>query len=178
MTRLGMDVDVVEGLGRQLKGQAHQLQGVVTQIESLVNQSSTAWDGKDSQDFRQWWLGEHKPKLVSLQPVSYTHLDVYKRQIHGGPCHVYGLDFSSRGLAMLEDLPHVGSIVAGHDHERVVRLLRWLRAVSYTHLDVYKRQVLGGRVVVGDRRTDDGRSRGGRSPARASVDRRRSRCGA
>lgn len=48
--------------------------------------------------------------------------------IHGGPCHVYGLDFSSRGLAMLEDLPHVGSIVAGHDHERVVRLLRWLRA--------------------------------------------------
>lgn len=46
MTRLGMDVDVVEGLGRQLKGQAHQLQGVVTQIESLVNQSSTAWDGR------------------------------------------------------------------------------------------------------------------------------------
>ena len=69
MTRLGMDVDVVEGLGRQLKGQAHQLQGVVTQIESLVNQSSTAWDGKDSQDFRQWWLGEHKPKLVSLQQM-------------------------------------------------------------------------------------------------------------
>ncbi|MBK6301304.1 MAG: CHAP domain-containing protein [Actinomycetales bacterium] len=69
MTRLGMDVDVVEGLGRQLKGQAHQLQGVVTQIESLVNQSSTAWDGKDSQDFRQWWRGEHKPKLVSLQQM-------------------------------------------------------------------------------------------------------------
>ena len=45
-----------------------------------------------------------------------------------GPCHVYGLDFSSRGLAMLADLPHVGSIISGSDEERVQRLLRWLRA--------------------------------------------------
>ncbi|MDR1387580.1 MAG: FHA domain-containing protein [Propionibacteriaceae bacterium] len=46
---------------------------------------------------------------------------------HGGPCHVFGLDFSSRGLAMLEDLPHVGSVVPAADSERVERLLRWLR---------------------------------------------------
>jgi S-DNA-T family DNA segregation ATPase FtsK/SpoIIIE len=45
----------------------------------------------------------------------------------GGPCHVYGLDFGARGLQMLETLPHVGAIVNGDDHERVVRLLRWLR---------------------------------------------------
>ncbi|HRV69136.1 MAG TPA: FtsK/SpoIIIE domain-containing protein [Marmoricola sp.] len=45
----------------------------------------------------------------------------------GGPTHVYGLDFGSRGLAMLEDLPHVGSIINGADHERVVRLITWLR---------------------------------------------------
>lgn len=46
----------------------------------------------------------------------------------GGPCRVYGLDFGSRGLSMLEELPHVGSIVPGGDHERVTRLLGWLRA--------------------------------------------------
>nr|WP_246319971.1 FtsK/SpoIIIE domain-containing protein [Nocardioides kongjuensis] len=45
-----------------------------------------------------------------------------------GPCHVYGLDFGSRGLAMLEQLPHVGSIIPGGDHERVTRLLAWVRA--------------------------------------------------
>lgn len=45
----------------------------------------------------------------------------------GGPCHVYGLDFGSRGLAMLEELPHVGSIIPGSDHERVTRLITWLR---------------------------------------------------
>lgn len=44
-------------------------------------------------------------------------------------CHVYGLDFSGRGLAVLEELPHVGSVIAGSDHERVRRLLGWLREV-------------------------------------------------
>ncbi len=47
--------------------------------------------------------------------------------LRGGPCDVYGLDFGSRGLAMLEELPHVGAVIAGSDHERVGRLLRWLR---------------------------------------------------
>lgn len=47
---------------------------------------------------------------------------------HGGPCHVYGIDFGARGLSMLEPLPHVGAIVNGDDHERLTRLLRHLRA--------------------------------------------------
>jgi len=45
----------------------------------------------------------------------------------GGPCHVYGIDFGNRGLSMLEDLPHVGTIVPGADHERLTRLLLFLR---------------------------------------------------
>jgi S-DNA-T family DNA segregation ATPase FtsK/SpoIIIE len=47
--------------------------------------------------------------------------------VRGGPCHVYGLDFGNRGLAMLEPLPHVGSVVDGGDHERLVRLMTMLR---------------------------------------------------
>ncbi|MGV8907380.1 MAG: FtsK/SpoIIIE domain-containing protein [Propionicimonas sp.] len=47
----------------------------------------------------------------------------------GGPVHVYGLDFGSRGLKMLEDLPHVGAIIDGDDEERVIRLLRMLRGI-------------------------------------------------
>ena len=35
----------------------------------------------------------------------------------GGPCQVYGLDFGSRGLEMLAELPHVGSIITGDQHE-------------------------------------------------------------
>ncbi|MFZ4893417.1 FtsK/SpoIIIE domain-containing protein [Plantibacter sp. Mn2098] len=45
----------------------------------------------------------------------------------GGPVDVYGLDFGTGSLRMLEALPHVGSIIPGDDAERVVRLLRMLR---------------------------------------------------
>ncbi|MEO8556208.1 MAG: FtsK/SpoIIIE domain-containing protein [Actinomycetota bacterium] len=45
----------------------------------------------------------------------------------GGPSHVYGIDFGNHALAMLESLPYVGSIVPGADHERVTRLLVFLR---------------------------------------------------
>lgn len=47
----------------------------------------------------------------------------------GGPIHVYGLDFGSGGLRMLEDLPHVGAVIDGDDEERVIRLLRMIRDV-------------------------------------------------
>ena len=46
----------------------------------------------------------------------------------GGPCHVYGIDFGSRGLSLLEPLPHVGSIINADDAERIERLILKLRA--------------------------------------------------
>ena len=52
------------------------------------------------------------------KPVSYTHLDVYKRQ--------------SQGLPDLREIP---SCVGGNPKKRT-----GIVAVSYTHLDVYKRQ--------------------------------------
>ncbi|GAA2227342.1 FtsK/SpoIIIE domain-containing protein [Herbiconiux moechotypicola] len=45
----------------------------------------------------------------------------------GGPVHVYGLEFGSSGLSMLDELPHVGAVISGDDEERVIRLLRMLR---------------------------------------------------
>ena len=46
----------------------------------------------------------------------------------GGPVWIYALDFASGGLSMLESLPNVGSVIRGDDEERVIRLLRTLRA--------------------------------------------------
>lgn len=45
----------------------------------------------------------------------------------GGPVEVYGLDFGGGSLRMLQDLPHVGSIIHGDDTERVIRLMRQLK---------------------------------------------------
>ena len=44
-----------------------------------------------------------------------------------GPCQVYGMDFGSSGLRMLESLPHVGAVVSGDDDERLTRLIRRLK---------------------------------------------------
>ncbi|MGO1265915.1 FtsK/SpoIIIE domain-containing protein [Microbacterium gubbeenense] len=45
-----------------------------------------------------------------------------------GSAEVYGLDFASGALGVLEELPHVGAIVSGDDAERVQRLLSTLMA--------------------------------------------------
>ena len=57
-----------------------------------------------------------------MKPVSYTHLDVYKRQLQ-----CWG--FNEAGQAVNVTGPYT-QVASG-----------W--SVSYTHLDVYKRQVPG-----------------------------------
>ena len=47
----------------------------------------------------------------------------------GGPVQVYGIDFASGGLRMLEGLPHVGAVIAGDDSERIARLIKRLRGM-------------------------------------------------
>ena len=64
--------------------------------------------------------------------VSYTHLDVYKRQPY------YTLEIEPDGTVRqkrtLFDRQH-------EDIEQATEFLqKWQKAVSYTHLDVYKRQ--------------------------------------
>src|SRR5699024_1046932 len=45
-----------------------------------------------------------------------------------GPTHVYGMDFASGALGVLEKLPHVGSVIDGDDAERIQRIMRTLDA--------------------------------------------------
>jgi len=45
-----------------------------------------------------------------------------------GATHVYGMDFASGALGVLEKLPHVGSVIDGDDAERIQRLMRTLDA--------------------------------------------------
>ena len=41
---------------------------------------------------------------------------------------LFGLDFATRGLTILEQLPHCGSVISGEDEERTARLFAFLRA--------------------------------------------------
>ena len=76
----------------------------------------------------------------------------------GIPVEVHAIDFAGRGLDVLEALPHVGSVIAGDDTERVTRLLRTLReridqrAVAFAEV----RALVAARVpALGARRGDD-----------------------
>ena len=55
----------------------------------------------------------------TIRPVSYTHLDVYKRQVS-----LIAVRYSGNTIR-----PPMKSLIAN-----------FLQSVSYTHLDVYKRQ--------------------------------------
>ena len=73
----------------------------------------------------KWNSSFRKQQMDSIHSVSYTHLDVYKRQVKGyenGTREIYVADENGpRKLTKDEELSN-------------------LDAVSYTHLDVYKRQ--------------------------------------
>ena len=72
---------------------------------------------------------------AKVNPVSYTHLDVYKRQICGKR-----KSSKRRATAMYTDREEFEGWM-----ERI------MEPVSYTHLDVYKRQMQStGRVLVAD----------------------------
>ena len=69
------------------------------------------------------------------KPVSYTHLDVYKRQILRSGTGDFTFIFGNKAEGVL------------HQHQYV--------PVSYTHLDVYKRQGWNGsgkRISIKDTR--------------------------
>ena len=79
------------------------------------------------------------PGNISQVPVSYTHLDVYKRQVQAQ------LDAIAERLGdRFDTRVHIklgakkGQVTI--DFATIADLKRILDAVSYTHLDVYKRQ--------------------------------------
>ena len=98
--------------------------------------------------------------MKTLAPVSYTHLDVYKRQYLNfdvctdlsefrrmfyflSPRQVRDVDQSVYTLSLI----HISEYPNDKGTEKrlsisVVLRLKYSMPVSYTHLDVYKRQVL------------------------------------
>ena len=76
----------------------------------------------------------------SLTAVSYTHLDVYKRQrLSGAAYHKKAEEKRQRESKILQKIPQLDSYFSGENKSEQCRCVG---PVSYTHLDVYKRQLL------------------------------------
>ena len=80
------------------------------------------------------------------RPVSYTHLDVYKRQLISGISlgsvyAIIALGYTMvYGIAKMLNFAHGDVIMVGSYVVYVAVSGMGLNPVSYTHLDVYKRQ--------------------------------------
>ena len=71
-------------------------------------------------------------KQIIDAAVSYTHLDVYKRQNSEA---VMALRFQENHFVWRYQF------ITGWQKKKKLHLMIWLETVSYTHLDVYKRQM-------------------------------------
>ena len=103
-------------------------------------------------------------RIVAVIPVSYTHLDVYKRQILDLASNIGLIDLLlsqqseiqiSLGTKGITSLAHAIQLLYNlvpyyhktHQYYQIINILlinneqKKIWAVSYTHLDVYKRQV-------------------------------------
>ena len=84
--------------------------------------------------------------IATFDAVSYTHLDVYKRQALYNAFHSKGLNII--GVSLDEDLSKWKDAIAKDKitWTQVSNLKGWqdpiAKPVSYTHLDVYERQAI------------------------------------
>jgi surface antigen len=62
---VGMDVAAVNRLSLDLKAAADLLSQITTEVERIVHLTTGQWDGHDANDFRQWWSGQHRPKMMA-----------------------------------------------------------------------------------------------------------------
>ena len=67
MPLVGMDVEVVKGIGRDLGTQATAIQTSIGQINTLLLKAKDAWKGKDSEQFEQLWNGQYQGQLKKIQ---------------------------------------------------------------------------------------------------------------
>ena len=99
--------------------------------------------------FIEDFIKEHgKPydEATDDYPVSYTHLDVYKRQGHAVIALRNGTTLTASDL---ETLPKISAIdIYEFKYIFKPKDMQLAEPVSYTHLDVYKRQVHVETVVL------------------------------
>ena len=100
--------------------------------------------------------------LAYLIDVSYTHLDVYKRQVPRKPRGRQRGERTDPGKHQKPELQGAQALLLIQRHRSLdllrigggalQRLAQILVAVSYTHLDVYKRQghEAAGNVIAGN----------------------------
>ena len=65
MARMGMDPDVVEGIGSRLQQQGEAIRQTMSAIDGLISEALSNWEGQDATQFNDQWQSQFKPALTS-----------------------------------------------------------------------------------------------------------------
>lgn len=66
MTLLGMDADVVESVGKQLKHEGESVTSVIRTVDGLIERAGANWWGAHGRDLAQQWRTVHRPALLKV----------------------------------------------------------------------------------------------------------------
>jgi len=65
MTFQGLDPQVVKQAADGMARQAAVLDRITHEVDALIRTAMHHWSGPEAQDFHQWWVGQHRPRLVA-----------------------------------------------------------------------------------------------------------------
>lgn len=65
-TFVGMDVDQVQQLSKDLRAQAERIEDVSGRIDDLIRRMGTIWRGTDAERFADWWSSQHRPAVRAV----------------------------------------------------------------------------------------------------------------
>ena len=157
LARLLEELDELREQGAALRHELSQTAMVrLTNLSYRVDEARGEWSEKmdDARaqlnermdDAREQWSDTKEQILDRLDAVSYTHLDVYKRQVYQRLQRHALFDIQHAHAARAAELvrgkrEHIDTHFLHVDVHVADRLHRVrMEPVSYTHLDVYKRQ--------------------------------------
>ena len=109
------------------------LKMVTRNVQKAIDLSGLGLDQIEEND-EEFSIGA----MVTLRPVSYTHLDVYKRQVYNYVVKNVKYDDEKAQNVQSGYLPSVDETLK----TKKGICFDYAAPVSYTHLDVYKRQLL------------------------------------
>jgi uncharacterized protein YukE len=64
---VGMDVQAVEQLSKDLATEAGKISEVIAKIDNLVGHMQNIWKGHDADQFAGWWRDQHRKALHNAQ---------------------------------------------------------------------------------------------------------------
>jgi uncharacterized protein YukE len=132
MTQMGMDVEAVESIGRQLKQSAASVESLIGSIDKTVGSLLPMWDGPDAQRFVQQAWPQHRKYLVAAQSSvdglgqSALNNVSEQREASGAPGSGGG---GAPGLPQAIPLPHPDPVQSQGDSlaaSRAAAFQKWL----------------------------------------------------